>query len=102
MLKINIHMQALQPMLDWLKAAKEKNIRSEFQLRQILSMDDYQVEFARYGMEGLPVCGISFEEAVDFFLNFAKIRRDVIKILTQRTRIIRHLGTNLQITGIFL
>jgi len=70
MLKINIHMQALQPMLDWLKAAKEKNIRSEFQLRQILSMDDYQVEFARYGMEGLPVCGISFEEAVDFFLNF--------------------------------
>lgn len=70
MLKISIHTKALQPMLDWLKTAKEKHIRSEFQLRQVLSMDDYRVEFARYGMEGLPVCGISLEEAVDFFLNF--------------------------------
>src|SRR5574344_1468710 len=35
-------------------------------------MEDYQVEFARYSQEGLPVCGISFEEAVDFFLNFDK------------------------------
>ena len=70
MLKINIRTQTLQPMLDWLKTAKEQNVRSEFQLREILSMPDYQVEFDRYGMEGLPVCRISFEEAVDFFLNF--------------------------------
>ena len=55
MLKINIRTQTLQPMLDWLKTAKEQNVRSEFQLREILSMPDYQVEFDRYGMEGLPV-----------------------------------------------
>ena len=70
MLKINIRTKALQPMLDWLKAVKEQDIRSESRLREILSMEDYQIEFARYGMEGLPVCGISSEEAVDYFLNF--------------------------------
>lgn len=70
MLKINIRTQTLQPMLAWLKTAKEQNFRSEFRLREILSMEDYGIEFARYGSEGLPVCGISFEEAVDFFLNF--------------------------------
>lgn len=70
MLTINICTEALRPMLDWLKTAKEQNVRNELQLREILQMKDYQIEFARYGMEGLPVCGISFEEAVDFFLNF--------------------------------
>ena len=68
MLKLNICTQALQPMLNWLNAAKKQNVRSEYQLREILRMDDYGIEFARYGAEGLPVCGISFEEAMDFFL----------------------------------
>lgn len=31
-------------------------------------MPDYGVEFQRYGEPNLPVCGIGFEEAVDFFL----------------------------------
>lgn len=70
MLKIVMNTDALQPMLDWLRAAKTEGIRDEERLREILNMEDYGVEFARYGMEGLPVCGISFEEAVDFFLNF--------------------------------
>ena len=70
MLKLNICTQTLQPMLDWLNVAKKQNVRSEYQLREILRMEDYGVEFSRYGAEGLPVCGISFEEAVDFFLNF--------------------------------
>ena len=70
MITINTCTQALQPMLDWIKTAKEQNVRNECQLREILQMEDYQIEFARYGMESLPVCGISFEEAVDFFLNF--------------------------------
>ena len=70
MLKLNICSHTLQPMLDWLNMAKKQNVRSEQQLRKILCMEDYGVEFARYGAEGLPVCGISFEEAVDFFLNF--------------------------------
>ena len=52
--------------------SKKENIRDEKTLREILKMEDYQVEFARYSQEGLPVCGISFEEAVDFFLNFDK------------------------------
>lgn len=70
MLKIVVHNQALQPMLSWLEKAKTENLRDENRLREILRMEDYSIEFARYGMEGLPVCGISFEEAVDFFLNF--------------------------------
>ena len=70
MLKIMMNTDALQPMLEWLRAAKTKGVRDEKRLREILNMEDYRVEFARYGMEELPVCGISFEEAVDFFLNF--------------------------------
>ncbi|MBQ4639148.1 MAG: hypothetical protein IJB69_01360 [Clostridia bacterium] len=70
MMKINIRSQTLDPMLDWLKTAREQNVRNEARLREILQMEDYRIEFARYGMEGLPVCGISFEEAIDFFLNF--------------------------------
>lgn len=69
-MKINIRTQTLDPMLDWLKTAREQNVRNEARLREILQMEDYRIEFARYGMEGLPVCGISFEEAIDFFLNF--------------------------------
>lgn len=69
-MKINIRSQTLDPMLDWLKTAREQNVRNEARLREILQMEDYRIEFARYGMEGLPVCGISFEEAIDFFLNF--------------------------------
>lgn len=70
MLKIVMNTDSLQPMLDWLHAAKTQGVRDEKRLREILNMEDYRVEFARYGMEGLPVCGISFDEAVDFFLNF--------------------------------
>ena len=33
-------------------------------------MPDYGVEFQRYAEPNLPVCGIGFEEAVDFFLHF--------------------------------
>ena len=40
MLKLNICTQALQPMLDWLNAAKKQNVRSEYQLREILHMED--------------------------------------------------------------
>lgn len=72
MLKITIRTDALQPMLDWLKQAKTEGVRDEARLLEILQMPDYQVEFARYGMEGLPVCGISYEEAVDFFLHFGQ------------------------------
>lgn len=68
MLTINVSTDTLSVMVDWLK----NEIRDEKQLRKILNERDYKVEFERYGLEGLPTCGISFEEAVDFFMNFDK------------------------------
>ena len=71
-MKIKFNVDTIKPMSSWLLKSKKENIRNEKALREILKMKDYQVEFARYSQEGLPVCGISFEEAVDFFLNFDK------------------------------
>ena len=61
---------ALEPMLDWLSERKRIGKGDEKRLREILSLPDYRVEFERYSNPSLPVCGISFEEAVDFFMNF--------------------------------
>ena len=69
-MKINIHQETVAPMIAWLKAAREQGVRDDKALRAILSMPDYGVEFQRYGDPNLPVCGIGFEEAVDFFLHF--------------------------------
>ena len=69
-MKISIHKETVAPMTAWLKAAREQGIRNEKALRAILSMPDYGVEFQRYAEPNLPVCGIGFEEAVDFFLHF--------------------------------
>ena len=69
-MKISIHQETIAPMTAWLKTAKEQGIRDEQALRRILSMPDYGVEFQRYADPSLPVCGIGFEEAVDFFLHF--------------------------------
>ena len=69
-MKIRIHQETIAPMTAWLKTAKEQGIRDEQALRRILSMPDYGVEFQRYADPNLPVCGIGFEEAVDFFLHF--------------------------------
>ena len=69
-MKINIQQQTVAPMTAWLKAAREEGLRDEKTLRKILSMPDYGVEFRRYGDPNLPVCGICYEEAVDFFLHF--------------------------------
>ena len=67
---IRFNVDSLKPMTEWLINRKQSNIRDEAGLRAILSMPDYAVEFQRYGAPGLPVCGINFEEAVDFFMNF--------------------------------
>ena len=67
-MRIEISKSTVEPMTSWLKSSKEQGVRDEARLREILSMHDYGVEFQRYGEPGLPVCGISFEEAVDFFL----------------------------------
>ena len=69
-MKITIQKETVAPMTAWLKAARDRGLRDEKALREILSMPDYGVEFQRYGDPGLPVCGINFEEAVDFFLHF--------------------------------
>lgn len=69
-MKISIHKETVAPMTAWLKNAREQGIRNEKALRAILSMPDYGVEFQRYAEPNLPVCGIGFEEAVDFFLHF--------------------------------
>jgi len=67
---IRFNTDTIKPMTDWLMKRKRQNIRDEGRLREILRMPDYAVEFQRYAAPGLPVCGISFEEAVDFFMNF--------------------------------
>ncbi len=69
-MNIRFHTDTIQPMTQWLMKRKHQNVCDEEKLREILRMPDYAVEFKRYGEPGLPVCGISFEEAVDFFMNF--------------------------------
>ena len=69
-MKISINRKTVIPMINWLKAYKDEGVRDENKLREILSMPDYGVEFCRYQEPSLPVCGIGFEEAVDFFLHF--------------------------------
>ena len=72
-MKIEISNATVAPMTAWLKDGRESGNRDEKKLRQILSMPDYEIEFRRYGDPNLPVCGISFEEAVDF--SFTLMRR---------------------------
>ena len=67
---IRFNTDTIKPMTEWLQNRKHHDIRDEARLREILRMPDYEVEFQRYGEKGLPVCGITFEEAVDFFMNF--------------------------------
>ena len=67
---IHFHTDTIKPMTEWLMKRKHQKVRDEAGLREILKMPDYEVEFRRYGDPGLPVCGIDFEEAVDFFMNF--------------------------------
>ena len=62
-MKLSIRESTVAPMARWLKQAKDTGIRDEQKLRQILKHEDYQVEFARYGDPGLPVCGIHFDVA---------------------------------------
>ena len=71
-MKIKFNLDCIKPMVDWLLDSKNNGIRDEKRLRDILNMPGYQIEFARYGSPNLPVCGINYEEAVDFFLNFDK------------------------------
>lgn len=69
-MKIHFNTSALEPMIDWLMDRKRTGRGDEDRLREVLSHPDYQVELLRYADPGLPVCGISLEEAVDFFMNF--------------------------------
>lgn len=71
-MKIIFNLESIKPMIDWLFMSKKHKIRDEKKLREILNMPDYQIEFARYGNPHLPVCGINYEEAIDFFMNFDK------------------------------
>ena len=56
----------------WLKRSKEDGVRDPDSLRQILSSDEYKVEFLRYGDKNLPNSNIFFDDAFDFFMNFDK------------------------------
>ena len=71
-MKITFNLDSIEPMIDWLLDSKKNNGRDENRLKEILNMPDYQIEFERYGLKNLPVCGISYDEAVDFFMNFDK------------------------------
>ena len=69
-MKIEIRKGTVLQMASWLQSARDTGARDEAELRRILSLPDYQVEYARYGDPNLPTCGITPEESVDFFLHF--------------------------------
>jgi len=69
-MKITFVTSAIAPMKEWLIQRKKNGYGDEASLRKILSLKAYESEFARYGDKNLPVCTISYEEAVDFFLHF--------------------------------
>ena len=71
-MKILFNTSTIELMISWLLNRKKTGQGDEALLREILSLPDYQVEFERYNIPGLPVCGINLQEAVDFFLNFDK------------------------------
>jgi len=71
-MKINFNTETLQPMIEWLMNYKKTGQKDKEKLIEILNMPDYMVEFSRYSLDSLPVCGISFDEALDFFMNFDK------------------------------
>ncbi|MDD2434050.1 MAG: DUF5700 domain-containing putative Zn-dependent protease [Bacilli bacterium] len=70
-MKVTFDTKAIQPMADWLMKRK-RGVSNEAELRTILKLPEYGVEFKRYNSPGLPMAHISYEEAVDFFLNFDK------------------------------
>lgn len=69
-MNVDIRSGSIAAMYSWLKESRDSGKRDEEALRQILSLPDYAIEFQRYGDPRLPICGISFEEAVDFFLHY--------------------------------
>ena len=58
-MKIKSNTETLQPMSQWLINRKSHGYGDEKELRAILSLPDYKVEFDRYSDPSLPVCGIS-------------------------------------------
>ena len=71
-MEIKFNTSAIKPMIDWLLNRRRVGQEDEKSLREILLLPDYKIEFERYGLANLPVCGINYEEAVDFFMNFDK------------------------------
>ena len=69
-MNVDIRSGSIAAMYSWLKESRDSGKRDEEALRQILSLPDYAIEFQRYSDPRLPICGISFEEAVDFFLHY--------------------------------
>ena len=69
-MRISFNTSAIQPMIEWLLNRKKTGQGDEASLREILLLPDYKIEFERYGLPNLPVCGINYEEAVDFFMSF--------------------------------
>lgn len=69
-MKIHFLTSSVKPMYEWLVERKSTNTKNLSRLKEILSNDDYHIEFLRYGIKNLPVSTISFDEAIDFFMNF--------------------------------
>ena len=67
-MNIRIDTDSIGPMADWLRDKKNGNADKE-RLLGILELPAYAVELERYSGE-LPVCNLTKEEIVDFFLHF--------------------------------
>lgn len=71
-MQIKILNTSVKPMFDFLLKYKQTGQRDETELRKILNHEDYKIEFLRYGLEDLPICNITYEDSVYFFMNFDK------------------------------
>lgn len=81
---INIRRYTIYKMLELCKKHKEGKLEKS-ELETLLSHEDYEIEFKRYGQAGLPMCGINKEEFIEFFMNFFYLKLDDIS--NQRLKI---------------
>jgi hypothetical protein len=97
LMKVNVRYGTVLRMFELCKKHKKGEMdRSE--LEEILNHEDYLVEFERYNSPGLPMCVITREEFIEYFMNLLRI--DVNDIKNQRLKMnheyYRHFFDNLE------
>jgi hypothetical protein len=80
---INIRYETVSKML--LLCRKHKDgVLKQTELEELLDHEDYKLEFQRYNQKGMPMCGITKEEFIDYFMNFFSL--DIADIKNERLK----------------